>query len=513
MLTQRPAQAAPFTRHDLGRSFVASVLLVLAMTAIFAVDIVPSGLALQVGQVSKDDILAPRTATIPSDILTTEKRQQARDDVPPQYDYRPDRAGAIAAQQVAEFDRTVAPVDAAFGAGVSAANRTTLLKTVLPGLSEAGRKTLIGLTPPEWKALRVEAARVLDQTERAELRDSDVVSVRAGLASRVSAEFSVAQRDLAAETIRPLLLPNSSFSEAITEQARTAAAQGVAPVTQEIQQGEIIVDHGHRITALDMEKIEAFGLNKATLDVARLSGFFLFSALLVAILLAWVWRFRPALWHRNNVLLLVGLILVFGTFALKLTAGRAGLPYLLPTAAVGMLIAVLLDASAAIVLTAVLALLAGAVNGTLEMASYVLLGGLAGIVAVRRGDRLNAFVQAAFAIAIVNALVISVFSLLGARDLTGTLQLYGASAVAAGGSAVAAVGSFAVLGNIFGILTVFQLLELANPSQALLRRLLVETPGTYHHSIMVGNLAERAAEAIGADALLTRVAAYYHDIG
>jgi putative nucleotidyltransferase with HDIG domain len=78
---------------------------------------------------------------------------------------------------------------------------------------------------------------------------------------------------------------------------------------------------------------------------------------------------------------------------------------------------------------------------------------------------------------------------------------------------VAAVGSFAVLGNVFGILTVFQLLELANPSQPLMRRLLIETPGTYHHSLMVGNLAERAAEAIGADPLLTRVAAYYHDIG
>jgi putative nucleotidyltransferase with HDIG domain len=75
------------------------------------------------------------------------------------------------------------------------------------------------------------------------------------------------------------------------------------------------------------------------------------------------------------------------------------------------------------------------------------------------------------------------------------------------------VGTFAVLGSVFGILTVFQLLELANPSQPLLRRLLVETPGTYHHSLMVGNLAERAAEAIGADPLVTRGAAYYHDIG
>jgi hypothetical protein len=66
---------------------------------------------------------------------------------------------------------------------------------------------------------------------------------------------------------------------------------------------------------------------------------------------------------------------------------------------------------------------------------------------------------------------------------------------------------------VFGLMTVFQLLELANPSQPLLRRLLVETPGTYHHSLMVGNLAERAAETIGADPLITRVAAYYHDVG
>ena len=109
--------------------------------------------------------------------------------------------------------------------------------------------------------------------------------------------------------------------------------------------------------------------------------------------------------------------------------------------------------------------------------------------------------------------MVSVFSLLGTRDIRGVLELWFASAASAAGSSVAAVGTFAVLGSAFGILTVFQLLELANPSQPLLRRLLVETPGTYHHSLMVGNLAERAAEAIGGDPLVTRVAAYYHDIG
>ena len=115
--------------------------------------------------------------------------------------------------------------------------------------------------------------------------------------------------------------------------------------------------------------------------------------------------------------------------------------------------------------------------------------------------------------AVVNVMVVAVFTLLGERDLTGRCSSSGAGVAAAVGAAVVAVGSFVVLGNVFGITTSFQLLELANPSQPLLRRLLLETPGTYHHSLMVGNLAERAAEAIGADPLMARVAAYYHDIG
>ena len=238
------------------------------------------------------------------------------------------------------------------------------------------------------------------------------------------------------------------------------------------------------------------------------------SILVIGLLLTWTWRFRREFWHRNNVMLLLSLLLLVAVLALKVTAGRTWLPYALPLAAIGMLVTVLLDAGVAMVLTALIAVLAAAVNGAgLELAAYVMLGGIAGIVAVRRGDRLIVFVQAGFAVFIVSALVVMTFALLGDQDIQGVLELLLASAVSAGGSAVATVGSFAAIGSLFGILTVFQLLELANPSQNLLRRLLVETPGTYHHSLMVGNLAERAAESIGGDPLLARVAAYYHDVG
>ena len=110
-----------------------------------------------------------------------------------------------------------------------------------------------------------------------------------------------------------------------------------------------------------------------------------------------------------------------------------------------MLLAILLDASIATIVIAIVAIIGGAVNGgSLEFATYIFLGGMAGIVAVRRGDRLQVFVQASVAVFVVNALVVSVFSLLGARDLRGILELWFASAASAAGSGVAAVGTFAV---------------------------------------------------------------------
>jgi putative nucleotidyltransferase with HDIG domain len=162
-----------------------------------------------------------------------------------------------------------------------------------------------------------------------------------------------------------------------------------------------------------------------------------------------------------------------------------------------------------------LAILAGVMNrDALEPAAYVLAGGLVSLLTITHAERLNAFVRVFIALSVMNVAVVTAFGLLGQRDLPAVIQLAVVGVVVnAFPSVILAVGSFTLLGNVFGIMTVFQLLELANPSNRLLRRLLLETPGTYHHSVMVGNLAERAAETIGADPLLARVAAYYHDIG
>jgi cyclic-di-AMP phosphodiesterase PgpH len=515
MLTQRAPAIARFTRNDATRLTIAAGSLIIALTAILAVDLTPAeSVQYTVGEVAREDVVSQKVISFESETLTEDARRAARTAVPFQYDYTSEKAIAIAAEQASAFTERVRRIDTAFASEITPEERTALLEVAIADLTPKGLLTLEGLDATRWTAVRDEAARILDATVRTELRDTEVAETRAKIGSRMGGDLDEAERMLAAELIAPLIVPNSSFDQALTDQARDRAAENVEPVIVHIALGQVVVRNGSPVTAADLEAITELGLGQdAGPNLATTFGWFLLSALIVTMLLAWIWRFRPSLWHRDNVLFLIGILVIGTVLALKVTAGREVLGYFLPTAAIGMLVSILLDASLATIVMAIIAIAGGALAGTLEFASYTFLGGLAGIIAVRKGDRLQVFVQAAIAVFIVNAMVVTVFSLLGARDVRGVLELWFASFAAAAGSSVAAVGTFAVLGSVFGILTVFQLLELANPSQPLLRRLLVETPGTYHHSLMVGNLAERAAEAIGADPLVTRVAAYYHDIG
>ena len=516
MLARSARRAQAFTRRDAVRALIAASLLIAALAVILSIDTLPGPLA-GPGAVSGDvalvDIQAPRAGTVPSEAATAQRRDEARQQVPPQYDYTFERAQAIAEQQGVLLEETLAPVDAAFNAILTPIARADALDQALPDLSTQAGQTLAAMDRVEWTALRGELVRVLDQAQRVEVRDTVLADARGGLANRVGSRFAADQRALVGEILAPLLVANSTFDPALTDLARNEAAARVDQVQFNVQRGEIIVRAGERIDAVARDKLAYFGLLEPASDPARAGGWLLLAGLVVGLLLGWLWRFRPQFWHRANALLLIALVLVASAVALKVTGDRSLVPFVLPLAAAGLLLSVLLDSGVATIAIAIIALLAGAIVGTVEFAAYVFFGGLAGIIVVRRGERLANFVQAAAAMAIANLAVVTLFTLLGDRDFTGLFELWGAGLLAAAGAAVAAAGSFVVLGSLFGITTSFLLLELANPSQPLLRRLLLETPGTYHHSLMVGNLAERAAEAIEADPLLARVAAYYHDIG
>jgi putative nucleotidyltransferase with HDIG domain len=150
----------------------------------------------------------------------------------------------------------------------------------------------------------------------------------------------------------------------------------------------------------------------------------------------------------------------------------------------------------------------------LELALYAIMSGILASLMIGRAERLGAFIWAGIAAAVGAGLVIILFRIPDpATDIIGKASLLGASITSGLLSTSLGFGLLLVLGNLLGITTNLQLIELSRPDHPLLQQILVNSPGTYQHSLQVANLAEQAARAIGANPLMTRVGALYHDVG
>jgi putative nucleotidyltransferase with HDIG domain len=504
-------------RGPWARALIVGALLAAVLWAIMTFRVVGGEVSYKVGDVAQTDISAPTSLTFVSRSQTDAARQKAADAV--QTIYTPIAPLAdIREQQLTAYDAFVAGIthilqrrDANELSGDEVAAE---LRGIAPQLTDEQVQRLRGMGVANWQRIADAGATVLETVQSAEIRSDRVTEARQQLRNNITNELSDPDRTLAGDLADDYVAANSEPSVAQTEAAREGARNQVADVRVSVGQGQIFLHRGDQITLLQLETLEALGLTSPRLQASTLGGNALIALLLSALLVGFLWRFEPTIWFRNRSLLLFALALLGSAVAIRVAADRTLWAYVVPTAATVLLTGLLLEGAAGAAMAVALAVLAGVMNSTsLEPAVYTLAGGIAALTAIVRAERLNAFVRAGLMLALTNIAVLMAFSLLGQRDLASMLQGVAAGSVNAALAVVLAVGSFAVIGNLFGIMTVFQLLELANPSSRLLRRLLLETPGTYHHSVMVGNLAERAAETIGADPLLARVAAYYHDIG
>src|SRR5690606_22259665 len=187
---------------------------------------------------------------------------------------------------------------------------------------------------------------------------------------------------------------------------------------------------------------------------------------------------------------------------------------IMPIGTAALLISILIDPRLGFVINIFLSFYLGfllKLDGSIST-MYIVSGSIASLLAVKQDQRYNILISG-FVIGVVNILSLTSYGL--------ALNVGGIESFSQGGysflngviSSVLALGSLPIWENVFSVLTTVKLLELSNPNQPLLKRLLLEAPGTYHHSILVGNLAESAAESVSANPLLARVGAYYHDIG
>ena len=510
------------TEHGRGRgpwvrALIVGTVLFAALWAISSLSIATGQVEFSVGDVAEADITAPSSVSFVSESLTEERRQEAADAVESVYVPTGPRAD-IRETQLREYDATVSVVTSIIRQrddGELARDQVPAeLERLLPELTSVHQALLQDMTIAAWEHVSEAGRAVLEDAMSGVVREETISEVRAEVRSNITNELLPEERELAGDLAASVVVPNEELSDEQTAAARAAAAAAVENVIVSITEDQNVVRAGEQITELDLEELAELGLTRPRMEVATLAGNALVSAVIASLLVGFLWRFEPKLWFRNRSLLLFVLALVVTAAAMRIAADRTLWAYVLPSAATVLLAAILLDGAAGAAMAVTLAVLAGIMNReSLQLAVYTLAGGVAVLTSIKGAERLNAFVRTGLVLAVTNIAVLAAFVLLDQRDITALLQGLAAGSVNAGLSVVLAVGSFAVIGNLFGIMTVFQLLELANPSSRLLRRLLLETPGTYHHSVMVGNLAERAAETIGADPLLARVAAYYHDIG
>ena len=261
-------------------------------------------------------------------------------------------------------------------------------------------------------------------------------------------------------------------------------------------------------------------------SVSTISGLFLIMALLLLILYKDFIRYKPEMKKDYKLLALIGILLT-GNIAI----GRATfyvmegftqwsgsdpslLIYALPLATGAMLTALMIDIHTAIIFTVITSLVSGIWLDNPLYSIYVFASGLTGAFGVIRCKRRSAIWRAGLYVSLVNVCTALMITLFRGHILSiDPLIMLGAAL--ANGIVVAMLVSALLppFEHLFSLTTDISLLELLDLNQPLMRELLVEAPGTYHHSIIVGNLAEAAAEAIGVDPLLARVSAYYHDIG
>jgi len=299
--------------------------------------------------------------------------------------------------------------------------------------------------------------------------------------------------------------------ETTIEKKQEAAAQ-VAPVV--IRKGQILAIKNSVIDEETLELIKRTGLleDNNKVDFGLTGGTLLIIILLELIIIAYLYVFNKNILRNIKHLIIVSIIILTIVTISKSIYGISG--YLLPIATATMLISILIDPKLAILVNFILSIIIGLVTGNdINIIIMLLVGGSVGAFGViNTHQRYNIFLTG-LVVSGVNMLTIVALGLITDLDIHIIMDqsIYG---VLNGiFSSILTIGSLPLWENIFGIITPLKLLELSNPNQPLLKKLLLEAPGTYHHSIVVGNLSEAAAEAIGANTLITRVGSYYHDVG
>ncbi|MHB1391631.1 MAG: HD family phosphohydrolase [Clostridia bacterium] len=485
--------------------------LFIALFFLFVLNARPEIYSLKVGEISNEDIYAP--SDIVDKSATELRRRQAEESV--EFVYKLDLTVQIDIEK--KTDNFFSLLDSVKKSeGVNKAQKlTTLEQESSISLGNSLYNTLLDASDADLKTLSGNIKYIINQmlSERIseqQLNDkrSDIREFFMNLPKK--SKLNEIGADIAVMTLRPNMYYDEQTTLAKKQQEREKVEEVV------IRKGTIIVNKGKEVTEQQIQLLNAYGLlyggGSASFELQIYAGYGIIISICLVIMGLYLKRLDKKLWASNSTIFLISLIAVITLVITMAVKDISSYLIILPAGA--MLISILVSPRVAILSNIMMSILAGFLGGfDMSVVAIMLLTGILGAEMVSRTHHRSTFILAGLAVSLVSLLIIFSVGILGREDVYRMLNngMYGAI----GGvlSAVLTIGTLPFFESTFDIITPLKLLELSNPNQPILRRLLIEAPGTYYHSILVGNLAEAAAEEIGANPLLCRVGAYYHDIG
>ncbi len=512
-------------------AFLIVLPLVTGALALFSI-ISPSPLAqstnaLKLGQVASQDILAPRSLSYDSQVLTDQQREFAVRAVSPVYT---PLDTSVARRQVSRLRDTLAYISSV------RTDQYADLKQKQEDLSaledfqfqpDTDQK-LLALSDNRWQLVQQEAINVLEQVMRTTIREGQLEDVRRCVPAISSLSIPDDQAALVVELVRAFVSPNSVFSEALTETARQQARDSIKPIKRSFVQGETVVSRGRLISELDMEALQKLGLaqpQKTWQDYVGVAIMVLIMLVFLALYLRSVFVVRyPRVLGRRALVVLAGLFLTFLYLARLIVPTDDLIPFMVPLSAYSLTLAALFGSDLAFISILPLVLLSTyGVPNPLELILYHVIGTMFGVFSLGRAQRLFSFLGASAVSAFSGALIVLTYRFLE-TPITGDLftniafqRMVLVMLLVAAANSISSAGLTIVLqfflAQFLGVVSPLHLVELTRPDHPLLRLLMRSAPGSYQHSLQVANLAEQAADSVNANGLLARVGALYHDVG
>lgn len=307
-------------------------------------------------------------------------------------------------------------------------------------------------------------------------------------------------------TMEPNLFDDLTKTEELKQQAREAIPPEV------MAEGKLIVEKGSTITLRELSLLKSCHLlDEKGFDFLLFMGVFLFSVIIGASILAYLFTVKRELFYSNRLSVILITFVITVVIAYELRSLNV---FLLPVSMPILLLVLLSERKVALfVQFTLLVYLQFLLCLPIRWTLVFLVQGLIFYLAAKQRKNRKDVIYTGIVSGVVSVILLFSLDLIFANSILKNFVNYVYCLLSSLLSVVLSMGMVTVFENIFQVLTPFKLLELSDTNKGILKRLMLEAPGTYHHSMMVANLSERAAEEIGANGLLARVLAYYHDIG